>query len=151
RPVAIKLLRSPRGSGDQRHQALDRFLTEMRAVGKLDHPNIIRDTDADEAEGFHYLVMEYIPGIDVAKLMRYRTPLQIADACEIARQTALALAFTNQHQVVHRDVKPSNLLVPWNGIVKMLDLGLVAIRLPEGEEDAEPGLPHGTADYMSPE
>lgn len=148
RTVVIKILRSPPTGRDQ---AVERFLAEMRAIGQLDHKHIIRATDADEAQGFHFLVMEYIPGLDAGKLARLVSELTIADACEIARQAALALHFASQHHLVHRDIKPSNLLVTWNGVVKLLDLGLVANRRPDSGEAEGGSIPHGTADYMSPE
>jgi serine/threonine protein kinase len=91
--------------------ASDRFLREMKAVGGLDHPHIVRATDAGEDQGYQYLVMEYSPGLDVSEILRRFGPLATPDACEIARQAALGLQYAHQHGVIHRDVKPSNLLL----------------------------------------
>jgi serine/threonine protein kinase len=128
----------------------ERFLREMKTVGKLDHPHIVRATDAGEDQGYQYLVMEFSPGLDVSEILRRVGPLLIQDACEIARQAALGLQHAHQHGVVHRDVKPSNLLLTSEGQVKLLDLGLVAVRHGSSPGDLERN-PRGTADYMAPE
>src|SRR5581483_6662032 len=86
-----------------------RFQREMTAVGRLTHPNVIRATDAGEAGGWHFLVMDLVEGLDLAELVHRSGPLPIPDACAVARQTALALAHVHEHGLVHRDVKPSNL------------------------------------------
>ena len=149
REVAVKLLL--RASS----QFVDEFLHEMRVVGKLDHPNIIRATDAGEHDGVYFLVMEFVPGLDVSSLLRRTGPLPLADACEIARQCALGLEVAHRNELVHRDVKTSNLLFTHKGEVKILDLGLATIA--SGGPSAESGQsgqssgPRGTADYMAPE
>ena len=106
----------------------DRFLKEMKAIGKLDHPHIVRATDAGEDQGYHYLVMEFAPGLDISEILRRLGPLPIPAACEIARQAAMGLQHAHQYGVIHRDVKPSNLLFTAAGQVKLLDLGLVTVR-----------------------
>ena len=151
RIVAIKVLNRQYVGHDS--QAVRRFRQEMRAVGQLDHAHIVRATDAGEADGRHFLVMEYVDGIDASRLLRLTGPLRVADACEIARQAATALDVAHQHNMVHRDVKPSNLLFSYDGQVKLLDLGLV--RNDTSATDAgdawQTNVPHGTADYMPPE
>lgn len=146
RIVAIKLL--IRSAGPY----VEEFLNEMRVVGRLDHPNIVRATDAGEHNGTYFLVMEFVPGLDVSSLLRRTGPLAIADACEITRQAAIGLAFAHKNRLVHRDVKTSNLLFTARGRIKLLDLGLATIST--GAEDTklsnESG-PRGTADYMAPE
>lgn len=127
-----------------------RFFREMKAVGQLDHPNIIRATDAGEESNRHYLVMEYVPGIDVSTLVSQTGTLSVANACEVVRQAAAGLDFAHEHSMVHRDVKPSNLMLTEQGQIKLLDLGLVAFKDEPGEGENE-RLPRGTADYMSPE
>ena len=124
RQVAVKLLpacnaRSP--------QAMARFHREMEAVGRLDHPNIVRAFDAGQAGGQAFLVMEFVEGVDLSSLVRCGEPLGMADACEIIRQAAAGLQHAHEHGVVHRDVKPSNLLLSNNGVVKLLDLGLARL------------------------
>ncbi|MCA9148286.1 MAG: serine/threonine protein kinase [Planctomycetales bacterium] len=150
RLVAIKVLNSHYVGRDA--DALARFHNEMRAIGQLDHRHIVRATDAGEDQGYHYLVMEYVEGLDLSQLLRMNGPLRVADACELIRQAALALDFAHQHNFVHRDVKPSNLLLSAAGTVKLLDLGLAGVPVAEAvTSGAEEEWPHGTADYMSPE
>ncbi len=152
--VAVKVLDSSRL---QSTQAVDRFLQEMKAAGQLNHPNIVRATDAGEDRGFHYLVMEFVDGIDAGRLVSRTGPLAIPDACEIVRQAAAALDFAHSRSWVHRDVKPSNLMLARDGTVKLLDLGVAgrhgdAERSTREEPDrAARQSPLGTADYMAPE
>lgn len=146
--VAIKFLR------DHRHldpRAVGRFHREMQATGLLDHPHIVRALDAGEFQGVPYLVMEFIDGVDVARLLAHYGHLTVADACEIARQTALGLQFAHENNVVHRDVKPSNVMVSRDRQVKLLDLGLARAE-PQYEGDlTEDRQILGSADYMAPE
>jgi serine/threonine protein kinase len=132
--------------------AVARFMREVEAVGRLEHPNIVRALDAGEAEGVHYLVMEVVEGIDLARLAALAGPLPLAEACELVRQAAVGLQYAHEHDVVHRDVKPSNLMVTPAGQVKILDLGLALLRREGDREDlTQSGLMMGTADYMAPE
>jgi len=152
--VAVKVLDSSRLRSTH---AVDRFLQEMKAAGQLHHPNIVRATDAGEDRGFHYLVMEFVDGIDAGKLLQRHGPLSVADACEIVRQAAAALDFAHGRAWVHRDVKPSNLMLSRDGIVKLLDLGVAGRHAHEAGSDPVDGgelprqLPLGTAEYMAPE
>ena len=149
--VAIKMLRNDRLE-DQ--HAVARFEREMEAVGKLEHPNLVRAMDAGEQDGTHYLVMEYVPGIDLSKLVARHGPLPIADACELIRQAALGLQSAHEHGLVHRDIKPSNLILSTSGTLKILDLGLALLGGEsgwDGRELTDPGQMMGTLDYMSPE
>jgi len=104
---------------------LDRFNREMTSIAALEHPNVVRALDAGEDQDQHYLVMEYLEGLDVGKIARRIPRLEIADACEIIRQAALGLQAIHDAEMVHRDVKPSNLFLSRQGTVKILDLGLV--------------------------
>lgn len=148
--VAIKVM-SRQGTLDD--TAVERFEREMRAVGRIEHPHVIRAMDAGEADGFHYLVMEYVEGTDVSQLVKKQGPFPIGQACEIIRQSALGLHEAHLLGLVHRDIKPSNLFLTQKGIVKILDLGLA--RLSEGQtqnlELTQSGLCMGTPDYMAPE
>ncbi len=172
RVVALKVL--CRGRAEDR-QAISRFEREMRAVGKISHPNVVQAHDAREIEGMPVLVMEFVDGLDLAELVRRGTPraerdeygairsagrLPVAEACELVRQTALALQCAHEHGLVHRDVKPSNIMLSRSGEVKLLDLGLArfyaedgagASALSAGEEMTGTGQAMGTADYMAPE
>lgn len=83
-----------------------RFQREMKAVGRLDHPNIVRAMDAGEEDGTHFLVMEYVEGADLSQLAKNIGPLPVADACEMVRQAAIGLQEAHEHGMVHRDIKP---------------------------------------------
>ncbi len=147
--VAIKLL-SPQSGLEA--VAVERFEREMKAVGKLEHINIVRAMDAGEADGYHFLVMEYVEGRDVSQWVKARGPFSVGQACEIIRQSALGLHEAHSLGLVHRDIKPSNLFLTSKGVVKILDLGLA--RLAEGtfnHELTQSGQCMGTPDYMAPE
>ncbi len=151
RTVALKVLSS---RCQPTAAQVARFEREMEAVGKLDHPNIIRASDAGERDGVHFLVTEYVDGIDLAEIVRRLGPLSVADACEVARQSATALQVVYEHGLVHRDVKPSNLMVTRQGEVKLLDLGLAMLDQHHANYDCEltsVGQFMGTLDYISPE
>ena len=149
RQVALKLALIDR-LGDPRVRR--RFETEMRAVGKLSHPNIVTAHDAREIDGTAVLVTEYIDGLDLAQLVRRAGPLAIPDACAIICQVADALQYIADEGFVHRDVKPSNIMLSRDGQVKLLDLGLARFH---GNDDASEmtgtGQAMGTADYVAPE
>lgn len=154
--VAIKLL-SPHRLGDG--AAVARFEREMRAVGRLSHPNIVSATDAGEISGAPFLVMEYVAGVDLARLIKRNGPLDPRNACEIIRQAAVGLHYAHTNGLVHRDIKPSNLLLavaadqPSGGVVKIADLGLALLHEPDGALGATSSatLVIGSLDYMAPE
>ena len=156
RTVAVKVLGSIVKDGDQ---AIDRFIAEMKAIGSLAHPHIVRATDAGEVNGLHFLVMDFVEGIDAAQLLFRQGNLSVPVGCEIVRQAALGLDFAHSKSLIHRDVKPSNLLVAASGQVKLLDLG-VATRIegpPLGQPLEQPSGQAtdkaivGTLNYMAPE
>jgi serine/threonine protein kinase/WD40 repeat protein len=151
RVVALKLLPVER---TQDTQAVTRFEREMEAVGRLSHPHIVLAHDAGEVDGRHFLVMEYVEGLDLSDLVRRHGPLSVPNACEIIRQAAAGLQHAHENGLVHRDIKPSNLMLTPEGTVKLLDLGLAL--LPEadnnnGSELTSTGQAMGTLDYMAPE
>ncbi|WP_254508695.1 serine/threonine protein kinase [Anatilimnocola floriformis] len=147
--VAIKLLAADKM---QSTDAVARFQREMLAVGNLDHPHLIRAHDAGEVDGPHFLVMEFVAGSDVNQIVKQHGPLPIAAACEIVRQAALGLAEAHRHGLVHRDVKPSNLMLTSKGQVKVLDLGLALLADQLQPQDlTTSGQMMGTIDYMAPE
>ena len=138
---------------------LERFHREAQAAASLDHPNIVRAYDVDhQDEGnrqIHFLVMEYVEGESLQDLVPENGLPSILDAAEYARQAALGLQHAHENGMVHRDIKPGNLLVDRNGVVKILDLGLARFfRVDEGNQALT--LRHdekvlGTADYLAPE
>jgi serine/threonine protein kinase len=147
--VALKILPADRFDDPQ---AVSRFLREMRAVGRLEHPNIVLARDAGEVDGVHFLVMELLEGVDLAALVKRSGPLEVAVACELIRQAALGLQHAHEQGLVHRDLKPSNLMLTTAGVVKLLDLGLALIReaIPTDAPTTD-GAIMGTTDYMAPE
>jgi len=134
---------------------LARFLREARAAGRLNHPNIVAIYTTDDAGGTHYIAMEYVEGIDLARVVREAGPLQAGQACDYARQAALGLQHAHERGLVHRDVKPANLLVTADAsTVKLLDLGLARLHAADDVERSaltQTGVVMGTADYMAPE
>ncbi|RPH81380.1 MAG: serine/threonine protein kinase, partial [Planctomycetaceae bacterium] len=156
RVVAIKVLPAERM---QDQEAIDRFEREMEAVGTLQHPNIVAAHDAGKAGDTHFLVMEYVDGLDLSEILRRVGPLEVADACEIARQAALGLQEAHENNMVHRDIKPSNLMLAHVGrgqqppLVKILDLGLALLNEQRAERRdlTTTGQMMGTLEYMAPE
>jgi len=150
RHVAVKLLSSHRLRDPQ---AVARFAREMEAVGRLDHPHLVRAHDAGDADGLHYLTMELLDGTDLSRIVRKNGPLGMADASEVVRQAALALQYAHEHGLVHRDVKPSNLMLTASGQVKVLDLGLARLTsdTPQADEMTGSGQVVGTGDFIAPE
>jgi WD40 repeat protein/tRNA A-37 threonylcarbamoyl transferase component Bud32 len=147
-----------------RSETLGRFRHEIRAAALLAHPNIVRALDADEVDGVHFLVMEYVEGQTLHQLVRIHGPLPVPLACDYARQAALGLQHLHEQGLVHRDLKPSNLLVdlpagaepPFRGgTVKVLDLGLAHLNDELRGEDwttlTREGIVLGTPDFMAPE
>ncbi len=149
RVVAIKILSRGR-AGDER--AIARFEREMKAVGRFDHPHIVRAYDAREIGGAPVLIMEFVVGMDLGRLVQRLGPLPIAEACELVRQACLGLQYIHEQGLVHRDLKPSNLMLTRQGTVKILDLGLARFHFEQSEEEmTNSGQAMGTADYMAPE
>jgi serine/threonine protein kinase len=133
--------------------ALEQFLAEARAIAALDHPNIVRAYNVDCEEGRYYLVMEYVEGKDLQRLVEEEGPLDFQKVVDYIRQAAEGLAHAHQHNLIHCDIKPSNLLVTPEGVVKILDLGLArwaASHAEQEEKEADPRLV-GTVDYQAPE
>jgi hypothetical protein len=133
-------------------ESVARFRREVEAAGRLEHPHLVRATHAGEVNGTPYLVMELLDGTDLAQLVRQHGPWPVSAACEAVRQAARGLQHAHEQGLVHRDVKPSNLLLTTAGVVKVLDLGLARLReVASGEELTNPGETMGTADFMAPE
>jgi WD40 repeat protein/tRNA A-37 threonylcarbamoyl transferase component Bud32 len=161
RVVALKVIRKDRLKSPE---AVQRFYQEVQAAAHLSHPNIVLAYDADQVGTTHYLSMEFVDGHDLARIVKERGPLPVAVACDYVRQAALGLQHAHERGMVHRDIKPHNLLVaaappgerasPRWGVVKILDMGLA--RLQQGVGDQERGLTQtgaviGTPDFLAPE
>ena len=150
RVVAIKVL-PPRALPHP--AAVSRFRREAQALARLSDPHIVQVYDAGEDRGRHFLVMEYVDGGDLAQLLKTQGRVPPGQAAAYARQVALALQHAHDRGLVHRDVKPSNILLGRDGRVKLSDLGLARFLQ---DQIADPGLTAegsgmGTPDYMPPE
>jgi serine/threonine protein kinase len=146
REVAVKVIRR---SFALDPQAVGRFQREMKAAGKVRHPNLVLATDARVSDGVPYLVMEYVRGINLARLVAGEGSLPVARACDLIRQAAVGLHHAHGHGLVHRDVKPSNLLLGADGVVRVLDLGLAL--LPGDAPPAEESVAAGPETRTSPD
>ncbi len=151
RLVALKILPTAHG---QDRELLGRFHREARALSQLRHPNIVGAFDVDHADKIHFLVMEYVDGGDLDLIVRRSGPLAVARAAHYIRQAAFGLQHAHEAGLVHRDIKPGNLLVDRGGTVKLLDLGLARI-FHETADDLTTGREVttllGTVDYLAPE
>ncbi|HEX6700540.1 MAG TPA: serine/threonine-protein kinase [Gaiellaceae bacterium] len=146
RRVAVKLLDPSVARDDELRR---RFARESRLAARLSHPNVVAVFDAGEDAGRPFIVMEYVEGETVADMLRRRGPLPPEEAAEIAAQTSAGLTHAHAHGLVHRDVKPQNLLVARDGRVKVADFGVA-----RGEDTSrltQAGTLLGTAAYLSPE
>jgi hypothetical protein len=145
--VALKVLRPI--PGPRAGELEERFRREAQAAGKLEHPNIVTVYDADVVEGQWYIVMEYLEGKTLAEIVAQEGARPLEWVTDIMTQTCAALNYAHEHQVVHRDVKPSNIMVLEDDRVKMTDFGLASITADSDLTNADAFL--GTPCYMSPE
>lgn len=153
RLVAIKVLTS----ANRAPTAVKRFYREVEMAARLSHPNIVAAYDSGEHEGILYLVMEYVEGKDLGALIKQRGAMAVKGAINCVLQTARGLQYAHSRNVIHRDIKPGNLLIDNDGNVKILDMGLARYVDPDqgAQIDAErltqTGQVMGTGEYMAPE
>jgi serine/threonine protein kinase len=143
--VALKVINSRFVASET---SIQRFFKESKASGLLNHPHIVRTLDAGESQGFYYLVMEYIEGIDLATYLK-KNPLTLEERLNFALDILAALAHAAEKNIVHRDLKPENILITQKKELKLLDFGLAKIL--GDTEITQSGSILGTAYYMSPE
>ena len=145
RESAIKVLPLHKNTPD----SIANFRREIVAQAKLDHPHLVRAFDAGEDGNVHYLVVEYVPGTDLRRLVRTKGKLTVQQAANIVKQAAEGLSHAHDKELIHRDVKPGNILVTPEGVSKVSDLGLAYYV--NDTSDPRIGKIVGTADYLSPE
>ncbi|MCR9200727.1 MAG: protein kinase [Planctomycetaceae bacterium] len=152
--VAVKVMARKLTS----NQALvSRFQREIRANAKLNSPHIVKSLDAGRVGKVDFMVMEFVNGDQVDRIASVLGRVPIELACEIVRQAAIGLEHAHEHGMVHRDIKPGNLMVNWNddgeGVVKLMDMGLVLLTSEDSNENTvtRAGQVMGTPDFMSPE
>lgn len=148
RCVAIKVL--PKRLSEN-PEFVERFYREGRAAARLNHPNIVQAFDVGESGGYHYFVMEYIDGQTVYELIEETHPMEEAVAVQIVLQSAKALEHAHAQSLIHRDVKPKNLMINKAGDVKLADMGLAREMGDYATATAEAGRAYGTPYYISPE
>jgi serine/threonine protein kinase len=150
RRVAVKVLPTARAADDA---ARERFYREARVVAAVDHPNLVHAYDIDQDENLHFLVMEYVDGASFQDIVKKAGPLDLNRACHYLRQAALGLQHAHEAGLVHRDIKPGNIMLDRSGVVKILDMGLA--RFFHDEDDVltkkYDDNNMGTLDYQAPE
>lgn len=143
RPVALKVL-----TGQPDPALKQRFLEEARASARLKHPNIVPVYDVGERDGLPYIVMEYVEGLNLKRLLQERGPMPAHQAVDMVKQVAAALAHAHQHGLVHCDVKPHNIIVEPNGRARLVDFGIAQAR---ADRVGRTGTTYGTPLYAAPE
>ncbi|MHB8902350.1 MAG: serine/threonine-protein kinase [Thermoguttaceae bacterium] len=147
RRVALKIISKQTGRDPEQ---LGRFLEEARRIAALDHPNIVRAFDVDHEGERYFLVMEYVEGRNLQQIVESDGPLSVDRAVRYVRQAALGLAHAHQRNMIHCDIKPGNLIVGQDDVVKVLDMGMSRLTEGVGAGDSNENVV-GTIDYMAPE
>lgn len=151
RRVAVKVL--PPAKAEQ-PAALGRFYREARAAGSLDHPNIVRTHDIDQDGNLHFIVMDYVDGPNLLDIVKKFGPLDMRRAVSYIRQVANGLEYAFRNKLIHRDIKPGNILVDRKGVARILDMGLARFLNDHTDQltiKYDDKIVLGTADYVAPE
>jgi len=149
-PVAIKTLKPEALAGGP--AALERFKQEIRLARRIAHRNVVRTYDLGEQNGMYYLTMEYVEGTSLKQLIVSRGKLPVAVTLTVGKQLCRALEVAHAEGVIHRDIKPQNMVVEPSGFLKVMDFGIARLaNPPQGKGLTEAGTSIGTPDYMSPE
>src|SRR6266566_3549183 len=149
-PVAIKTLRPEAMAGGT--VALDRFKQEIRLARRIAHRNVVRTYDLGEVNGMYYLTMEYVEGTSLKQLIASRGRLPVAVTLTVGKQLCRALEVAHAEGIIHRDIKPQNMVVDPSGFLKVMDFGIARLaNPPKGKGLTEAGISIGTPEYMSPE
>jgi serine/threonine protein kinase len=149
--VAIKVISSKVTANSS---TLRRFFREVEVAAKLSHPNIVTAIDANQTGKKHYMVMELVQGEDLGVIVQRETVLTVPEVIGYMTQAAVGLAYAHNQGIIHRDIKPHNMLLDDDGIIKILDMGLVSLQRPQDSDDdsiTKHNQIIGTVDYMSPE
>ena len=149
-PVAIKTLKPEMVASDS--SALERFKSEIKLARRISHRNVVRTHDLGEMNGLYYITMEYVEGTSLKDLIRARGRLPASAVLPIAKQLCRALEVAHDEGVIHRDIKPQNMVVQGDGVLKVMDFGIarLASRAPDAGH-TQAGMVVGTPEYMSPE
>lgn len=151
RRVAVKVL--PPAKAEQ-PAALGRFYREARAAGSLQHPHVIRTHDIDQEANLHYIVMDYVDGSNLMDIVKKFGPMNIDRAVSYIRQAALGLDYAFRSGLIHRDIKPGNILIDRKGVARILDMGLARFYKDHSDQltmKYDDKIVLGTADYVAPE
>ncbi|PYO92490.1 MAG: hypothetical protein DMD58_01750 [Gemmatimonadetes bacterium] len=149
-PIAIKTLKPEAMAGGS--AGLDRFKQEIRLARRIAHRNVVRTYDLGEQNGMYYLTMEYVEGTSLKQLIVSRGKLPVAVTLTVGKQLCRALEVAHAEGVIHRDIKPQNIVVEPSGFLKVMDFGIARLaNPPKGKGLTEAGTSIGTPDYMSPE
>ncbi len=146
RPVAMKML--PQNLASDK-DFVTRFKQEALSVAKLNHRNIIQVYDTDELEGNYFIIMEYVEGETLDDLLKRKKVLSLDFTLEILQQVGMALSYAHKHGVVHRDIKPGNIMIAEDGSIKVMDFGIAKVQ--DSSVKTKTGMSIGTPEYMSPE
>lgn len=148
--IAIKTLKQDFLKEDP--TALERFKSEIRLARRISHRNVVRTHDLGEREGFYYITMEYVEGTSLKQLIRQRGRLPVAVTLSVGKQLARALEIAHEQGIIHRDIKPQNMVVQSDGVLKVMDFGIARLaQRPQESGVTQQGMIVGTPEYMAPE